>query len=137
MTTDEKKQWLDRARMKHRDAQAYMKELELIEAARTLTAPSTKGYERPRLQPQPEQIEEIREQCLRAIVEEHKLILEIIDAIANADISAECAVVLACKYIDFLTLPECADKLQYSRGHVYRLHRQALQEFTIPDEARS
>lgn len=137
MTTTEKKQWLDRARIKHRDVLAYRQKYDAIQAARTLTPSPAKGRSLHPVQSQPGEIEETRELCLRAIVDEYRLVLEIVDAIANADISAECAVVLACKYLDFLTLPECADKLQYSRGHVYRLHRQALEGFEIPEGSRA
>ena len=137
MTTDEKKQWLDRARIKHRDVLTYRQKYDAIQAARTLTAAPANGRGLHPVQSPPGEIERIREQCLRAIVDENRLILEIMDAIANADISAECAVVLTCKYLDFLTLPECADKLQYSRGHVCRLHRQALQGFEIPEGTRA
>lgn len=58
-----------------------------------------------------------------------RLIESAIDSMENDRLS----VILSLKYIDGLTLEEIADKLHYSNSHMGVLHRQALDEFNIPE----
>lgn len=61
--------------------------------------------------------------------EKKRQIENAIDSMENDRLS----VILSLKYIDGLTLEEIADKLHYSNSHMGVLHRQALDEFVIPE----
>lgn len=58
-----------------------------------------------------------------------RIIESAIDSMENDRLS----VILSLKYIDGLTLENIADQLHYSVSHMGVLHRQALDEFIIPD----
>lgn len=66
---------------------------------------------------------------LKEAYEKKRLIESAIDSMEDDRLS----VILSLKYIDGLTLEEIADKLHYSNSHMGVLHRQALDEFNIPD----
>lgn len=59
-----------------------------------------------------------------------RLIESAIDSMENDRLS----VILSLKYIDGLTLEVIADRLHYSNSHIGVLHRQALDEFVIPNQ---
>lgn len=66
---------------------------------------------------------------LKEAYDKKRLIESAIDSMENDRLS----VILSLKYIDGLTLEEIADKLHYSISHMGVLHRQALDEFNIPE----
>ena len=123
MTINDKKQWLDRARKTHNEAEAIKIKLQTLEAARNLSELHS---------PAQEEIDSMQEAYLRSIIKECCCLMEIIKAIEAADMSPEHASILICKYVEYLTLKECSEQLRYSLGHTARLHGQALRALADP-----